>query len=127
MSYIRSTSNPEELYIYGCEDGIIHVSCKELGGSEHSSMTLPKDDFEQLIKDYHSEKYVDLEDIGSYASGSSKLKELNDGSIRLSHDGQRVRMHLVTWEYIVYNFMCQHPEEFLNEVVERTLLRDEGE
>ena len=48
MSYIRSGSNPEKLYIWGDAEDIVHISV----GSVHGK-TIPENIFHGLIRKYH--------------------------------------------------------------------------
>lgn len=93
MSYIRSTSNPEGLYIWG--DGktvTITKGPKTIG-------YIPTNIFHGLIKKYNQNFYPDE---CSYKGAS--IKEVHIGKnfkVQLSYDNWKVNMWDVTWHYIV--------------------------
>ena len=48
MSYIRSTSNPEALYIWGGKDKVVNISCKE-----QPPFRMPTSVFNGLIRKFN--------------------------------------------------------------------------
>lgn len=94
MSYIRSGSNPEGLYIWG-DKTTVHVA---KGGEETKS--LPKKIFHGLIRKYHTQG-LDVK----YKGASLKqewIKEngKNECKTVLAYDDWTCPMWDVTWEYI---------------------------
>jgi hypothetical protein len=94
MSYIRSTSNPESLYIWGDLDQNAYV----VMGSDTIG-TMPTRTLNGLIK-----KYVRNDDDESCKYSGAEIKEVNvDGNFKmeLSYKGKwKCHMWRVTWEYI---------------------------
>jgi len=95
MSYIRSTSNPERLYIFGSVDGIeFNV------GSIHKG-NIPTDLFNKFIDSYidgYEEELTQdgilLEEIFPADNKDHRI------SIRLSYEDWHIDMWNVTWYYI---------------------------
>jgi len=114
MSYIRSGSNPECLYIYGAKDGVwIH------GGNAQKPKELPRYDYrvDQFDWDGLCKKFVDDDSVvvGGLTTGEHfkfgplelDYKCVRPGEWRqvLSHsDGWEIEMWDVTWAYIVRRF-----------------------
>ena len=95
MSYIRSASNPEGLYIWSDGD-MVTVMKEHLIIGE-----IPTDIFNGLIKKYIrgnqcdcSFKKAKIEDVFSLING------VNTPQMRLSYAGWQVDMWAVTWYYI---------------------------
>lgn len=110
MSYIRSGSNPEKLYIYGTTD-TVYIS--EGGKPEWS---IPLNVFNGLIRKYHRKfhdcpceyKGAQIEEIWVHENGNELKTEEIDSNLgksecktKLSYNGNYVIMWDVTWEYIV--------------------------
>ena len=106
MSYIRSTSNPEELYIWGDENNINITKGSDIIGQ------IPNNIFDGLIlKCYKSwqdiiiYKKARIEQV--FIENNTKPKILNtftqgDFKIKLSYENWELLMWEVTWDYIVY-------------------------
>lgn len=111
MSYIRSGSNPEKLYIYGTEDRA-YVS----EGSK-PDWFIPLNIFDGLIRKYHrkfhdfpcefkgakvDEVWVNKDNIETddelYVPSEHNLL---DSKVKLTYGDNKVYMWFVTWEYIV--------------------------
>ncbi len=96
MSYIRSGSNPEGLYIFG--DGEYVTIC--IGPD--SSRKMPKNIFHGLIRKYHRDE------LGIQFKGASLNEEWieyngsSDCKVVLAYDNWRCEMWGVTWDYIAY-------------------------
>jgi hypothetical protein len=96
MSYIRSISNPEGLYIWG--DGeMANITTKD---SFRTYMRVPMDIIDGLILKYHRSN---LPDVCSYKG--CKISEIMiDGALKmkLEYADWSIFMWDVTWTYIVY-------------------------
>lgn len=91
MSYIRSTSNPEALYIWGDNKEITVVKGPTIVGY------MPISVFNGLIKKYH--KHFD--DCSYKGAEVKDVKVGKNFKIRLSYGDWSVNMWDVTWSYIV--------------------------
>ncbi len=97
MSYIRSSCNPEALYIWGDKDDNLTVmrADKIIG-------TIPEQIFDGLIK-----KYIKNNCPEPCSYKGVKIEEIytNDGNIKtkLSYNNWEVVMWDVTWNYIAYS------------------------
>jgi hypothetical protein len=101
MSFIRSGSNPEGLYVWG--DGTnINITADETHGKIR---TIPQTIFEPLAKKYcrNSGEAITL-------SGASiqeiwvKNRKRNELKVRLSYKDWSIHMWEVTWEYIIRRY-----------------------
>lgn len=117
MSYIRSGSNPEKLYIYGTEDRA--YICE---GSK-PDWWIPLDVFNGLIKNYHKYfhdcpreyKGAKVEDVWvdqdnrecDDESYNPDLDKLLESKVKLSYGDNCVYMWDVTWEYIVNSYIMR--------------------
>ena len=90
MSYIRSTSNPEKLYIWSNGDEVTIMMGNETVG------TIPTSIFNGLIKESLNNYFDECE----YKDASISDDE-NDFKIRLKYKNIDISMYFVTWYYIV--------------------------
>ena len=92
MSYIRSTNNPEALYIWGSEN-TVYI---EMGQTRVGSM--PRTVLDGLIKRYIKNDHTD----SRYADGEIREVQDADGNfkIQLSYREWSCLMWGVTWDYI---------------------------
>jgi hypothetical protein len=119
VSYIRSGSNPEKLYIWG--DG------EKATIAEGSKMTwnIPLNIFNGLIKKFHRRfhdypveyKGAKVEEVwvdedGVEGVSDAHLKRL-DPKVKLSYEEYHVIMWDVTWEYIVYSNIDRFTKKFI--------------
>lgn len=121
MSYIRSSSNPEGLYIWCDIKGSVHLS--HIIKSPLSSaavlpheFTIPRYIFEHILKKYDGqsevkfrglkveERVVNLETGQIYDGAFPKVKGTYQFMIRLSYKNEFIIMWPVTWDYIVSHF-----------------------
>jgi len=121
MSYIRSGSNPEKLYIYGTEDRV--YICE---GSK-PDWWIPLNIFNGLLRKYHryfhdcprdykgakvEEIWVDQNnhecDDENYSPSLDKLLECK---VKLSYGDNFVYMWDVTWEYIVLSYILRNDKK----------------
>ena len=113
MSYIRSGSNPEKLYIWGDEDKVF------ISEGSKDTWTIPLNIFNGLLRKFHRRyhdypcqyKGAQVEEVwvdedGNEGVSDSHLKKL-ECKVKLSYyedgDVHSVIMWDVTWEYIVYS------------------------
>ena len=92
MSYIRTTSNPERLYIWAnAESVFIQMGWNEIG-------SMPEHIFNGLIKKYIKNSYDDTKYKGA------EIKEARDEAgnfkMELSFGDWNCLMWRVTWDYI---------------------------
>lgn len=109
MSYIRSTTNPEQLYIWGDRENVYFVQGPNSLGS------IPKDIFHAVLsKSLHEdEEKIEIDgvvlkqvwvDADNRLRDDLKKEEIKlpvDIKIELSYNGWFIRMWYVTWEYIL--------------------------
>jgi len=126
MSYIRSTSNPEKLYIVGSVDGILCIYY------DFGCISCKTKDFKALIrkimKEYgciEEEKihYKDLsvqevhifddnnEEVPKECVGILSFNRESNFKICLSVGDKKVFMYYVTWRYIYENFKWEIEHE----------------
>jgi len=119
MSYIRSGSNPEKLYIWGgIEDATIAEGSKD-------TWNIPLNIFNGLIKKFHRRfhdypcqyKGAQVEEVwvdedGNEGVLNSHLKRL-ECKVKLSYEDHFVIMWDVTWEYIVYSNIERFTKRFI--------------
>jgi len=116
MSYIRSSSNPENLYIWGDEEDV-YISI----GSNVELKKVPIKTFNGLLKKYHKNfhkvpcafKSLKIEEVWvkvddkQYVLGEVGEKIFDDLKtevrMKLSYENWHIYMWFVTWEYIVYS------------------------
>ncbi len=99
MSYIRSGSNPESLYIWADSGNTIHIS----NGNSDEYNTIPEKVFHGLIRKWIRQHEEDTEFKGaSVKSVLVKNKKEKVVNIILSYDDWRYNMWEVTWYYIVH-------------------------
>lgn len=91
MSYIRSTSNPEALYIWGDGKEVTIMKGFDIVG------TIPVTVFNGLIRKYHKH----FEDCTYEGAEVKEVKSGKNFKIRLSYKGWKCFMWDVTWSYIV--------------------------
>ena len=98
MSYIRSISNPEGLYIVGTGENVeIHLGRKS--AEPYKTLYIPTKVFKGLIKKFARE---DPDDYCKYEGALIEFVKIgNDFKWRLVYDDWEVYMWEVTWEYIV--------------------------
>ena len=96
MSYIRSLSNPEGLYIFGNLQGTV-----EIYHDGPISKTMPLEIFEGLCKAY----FDNFGECTEY-EGASIGEEKRDGHFKyvLRYENWEVEMWFVTWSYIARRF-----------------------
>ena len=113
MSYIRGTSNPENLYIWG--DG----KTVYIARGQNKLKSIPQKTFDRLLKKYNKTREdsifrgAKIEEV--FVEKKEKLSKkrqefLNllgipqgDFKIRLSYKDWHIDMWRVTWEYITNN------------------------
>ena len=110
MPYIRSTSNPEGLYIYSDgESAHVILGCLEIG-------SLPEKTFDGLLKKYRKygkyfnycdfngakieEVWIVSRDNQTVIPGSEADATKNELRMKLSYGNWYVIMWEVTWDYI---------------------------
>lgn len=111
MSYIRSTSNPEALYIWGDKEKIAHIS---MGSSPPWYM--PTSVLNGLIRKFNRQYGngfdLDIDEVLSYRKASLMLvKHGYDFKVCLAYNGMvhgkmvewKCFMWVVTWMYIAKN------------------------
>ena len=118
MSYIRSGSNPENLYIWGDKEDV-YISI----GGETELKKVPIKTFNGLLKKYHKNfhevpcvfKSLKIEEVWVKVDDKQNiLGEIDDDEkivdflkteirMKLSYDNWFIYMWFVTWEYIVYS------------------------
>lgn len=112
MSYIRSWSNPENLYIWGDEENAT------IAEGTKKTWNIPLDIFNGLIKKFHRRyhdypcqyKGAQVEEVWVY-EGDIEVDDMevnpiltrSEHKIKLSYEDNYVIMYDVTWEYIVYS------------------------
>lgn len=101
MSYIRSTSNPENLYIWG--DGKTTFFSKGRKDGPTPVYHMPRNVFHGLIRKWHRQyhdttrhKGAEVKEVWIKDNGVNELK------VQLSYDDWSITMWAVTWEYIAY-------------------------
>jgi len=104
MSYIRSGSNPEGLYIVGTKEGVeFYVAGVDY--SQNLPRAMPVEVFEGLLRKYHKSL-----DASKVEYGGATVKEVwidglggNKYRIRLNYKDwdTPIDMYEVTWSYIV--------------------------
>ena len=118
MSYIRSTSNPEALYIWSEANG----DCVFLMGTEIVGK-MPREVFDGLIK-----LYVEEGDIEYTHYKDAKVEELIDGTewdgntrlaTRLSYKDWHIDMWAVTWYYIAHSNYFRVKPNFWEKILHR--------
>lgn len=98
MSYIRSGSNPESLYIHGDKEGTVHISM----GTDHTRK-IPRNVFHGLIRKYHKMFNEDVSFKGaSLTERWVKCDGRNECKTVLAYDDWECIMWGVTWDYIAY-------------------------
>ena len=110
MSYIRSGSNPEKLYIWGNGDSVT------IAEGNKDTWNIPSNVFNSLIKKFHknshecpcSYKGAQVEEVWVYDiddddNSSEPYVKGSDCKVKLSYGDHYVIMWDVTWEYIVYS------------------------
>jgi len=93
MSYIRSTSNPENLYVFGSSRGIewyVGITC--FGGQ---NCTMPPSDFEAIMLKWYEE------------GGWDNTIEVNGISISETEDG-RNRVKYGDFDAVFYDVTLEH-------------------
>ncbi len=101
MSYIRSTSNPENLYVWG--DGkVTFFSSRKHGPTPVYHM--PTNIFHGLIRKWHRRyqeatwyKGAEIKEVWVYGDG-----QCNELRIQLSYDAWNIKMWCVTWDHIAF-------------------------
>lgn len=112
MSYIRSGSNPEKLYIWG--DGVNTYIAE--GAKENKVM--PRSVFHGLIRKWLRNGWEDCVFKGaSVKEVWRKMGNKNELQIELSYNGWKVYMWLVTWVYITHTNL-----QNINEGVKRKVV-----
>lgn len=114
MSYIRSGSNPEKLYIWGDKQNANIIAFNEKGNKEN--WYIPLDIFNGLIKKFHCHyhdypckyKGAQVEEVWVYEGELEFTDEVNplldaECKIKLSYKEHYVIMYEVTWKCIVYS------------------------
>jgi hypothetical protein len=93
MSYIRSTSNPEGLYIWGERDGRVCISI------ERKLLSIPRHVFRGLLKRWRN---ADLDAVTQYRGASMRITK--DCKFEFRYDGwkkgTKIVAYEVTWAYI---------------------------
>lgn len=112
MSYIRSGSNPEKLYIWG--DGVNTYIAE--GAKENKVM--PRSVFHGLIRKWLRNGWENC--VFKDASVKEvwiKERNKNECKVELSYDGWKVYMWLTTWVYITHTNLSN-----INEGVKRKVV-----
>lgn len=101
MSYIRSGSNPEKLYIWGDENNVVHIR----DGSIDEN-TIPSNIFHGLIRRWHNNfgedtfyKMASVKEVWILENG------INSPKVELSYNGWVYNMYYSTWCCIAYSNM----------------------
>lgn len=93
MSYIRSTSNPEGLYIWGERGGRVQIAVG------NDLLSIPRHVFRGLLKRWRN---ADLDDVTQYRGASMRVTK--DFRFELRYDGwkkgKKITAYEVTWAYI---------------------------
>jgi hypothetical protein len=112
MSYIRSGSNPEKLYIWGDSENAV------IAEGNKAMWDIPVNIFNSLIRKFHRRfheypcQYKDAQveevwvydgDIEVIDDGTDPILRRSECKVKLSYNGHSVIMWDVTWEYIVYS------------------------
>ncbi len=90
MSYIRSDSNPEALYIYNTEDGLTDI-CWNI--TEPQKVTVPTEDFTSILDAYMSDS---LNINEGFTSGNIRLIKL--GSHVIFYFDNYLDLELKLWK-----------------------------
>lgn len=134
MSYIRATSNPEMLHIFGDSKLIeIYTGLRNSPLCNFENLAVPGKDFFELIKKYSDEQpmlddppvtvddltvaeHIIYEDDASIVD-SVKFDDPRPSRIinKLSYKDKYICMWRVTWMYIVHNVMEELRREACNE------------
>ncbi len=121
MSYIRSTSNPESVYIWANPKGQVEIMYrvkKPLGAGQ--SMVIPRHVFHSVCKAWSegrttiSQRGLRVEDVFVNTETGKPVKmpkdpflllnvRHNEHFVKLSYQGKFFHMWMVTWEAIVHN------------------------
>lgn len=101
MSYIRSLSNPEGLYIFGSKSGVeIYGPWKEDNSHFHLVPYEVWDGFcSEFVKEYDDE----LEYMGMSIT-YEKRKDGSDFKYYLKYEDWELEMWAVTWDYIISRY-----------------------
>lgn len=118
MSYIRSGSNPESLYVYGTEDRV--YICE----GSLPNWFIPLKDFNSILRKYHrlfheapvTYKGLKIEEVWVDEKNNERDGEYYDPTIdkllnckiKLSYNENSVIMWDVTWEYIVNGYIYKN-------------------
>lgn len=134
MSYIRSTSNPERLYVWADVDGTVHL---HYGGpyrvkpplSKGEELRVPYKTFVRAVRHWdESGRYktdingFKIEEIHVYLKTGKRVPEFKNNKdairyldevkkkpseykIRVSYRGNFIHLWSVTWQYVVNNVM----------------------
>jgi hypothetical protein len=89
MSYIRSTSNPEKLYIYGCGNHV-HIT---------TSMMVPEKIFRHLMRKLKKSPWMD----SISHKGFKVYEDQRTFKWRMSYKNRHVDLYEVTLRYILDN------------------------
>ena len=99
MSYIRSTTNPECLYIYGAADGNVWIHIGDASKYEDRTYLMPQEIWDGLCR-----KYVkSYEDKVTYkgATIENDVKVSDGWRTIISYKDWSIAVWPVTWEYVV--------------------------
>ena len=127
MSYIRSTSNPDGLYVYGDIDGSVHFhwSIEEpLSSGRERPLMVPQDIFDRALKAW-TDSFGENVDVDGFTIAESHVfvdsgqpvpdgyHVLQEGAqpsaflIKLAYKGAFVHVWLVTWGYVAANWQAR--------------------
>ena len=103
MSYIRSTSNPESLYIFGSFQNIEIMWNK---GEERFHKYASFEDFYLLMDKYIGASYNSIVQIvaGDLTLEEEFVKKELKVVLRFKGDDDRLEMYPVTWDYVVNGY-----------------------
>ncbi len=103
MSYIRSTSNPDHIYIWR---EVAEVFISEGSGNLKPPWRVPTKEFHALARTY----VRGGRGVTPLRRGKLRLTETKDFKIKLAYGRRAVVMWEVTWDYIARNVAWEFDE-----------------
>ncbi len=115
MSYIRSTSNPESLYIWGDSDGMINIchtvkpprASRPLTPDTSEWIRVPLKDFHTVCRKWHAGVRDITRGVVRVREAVVPEKGRNEFLVRFSYRRRWFCMWYVTWEYVVHDVMIR--------------------
>lgn len=100
MAFIRSTSNPEKLYIFGSITGLM-----EFYAGDQVSHSCDCDRFIEFMRRYIENRDRTLMDEEKFSYDNISIEEEEtEFKMKLTVDDWSILMYSVTWEQLVYSF-----------------------